>query len=473
MNHLDENLIDGRWVKAGGDVVETTDPSTALASGTIRLASIEDVDAAARAARAAFPAWSSRAPADRATILLQLRDLMVERAEDFAAIIAEEVGSPLWFSRRIGVAMPIRNLELAVRAADELFEDEIVGSSVVVREAYGVVAAITPWNAPLHQIVAKVGAALAAGCTVVLKPSEFAARTARLFGELVQAAGAPPGVFNMVFGGAEAGEALVAHPEVDVISFTGSGGVGQKVAATAARGVKKVALELGGKSATILLDDADVDAAAAVLPALCFSNSGQVCVSQSRLLVPTDRLAEVEAALVRATSEWTIGSPTDEKARLGPVASRAAYDRVRRYIDGAVAEGARLVVGGSDAVESLPGFYVRPTIFSDVRPDMTIAREEVFGPVLAIMPYGDVEEAVAIANMLPLGLSGGVWSRDVARAASVARRMQTGQVAINGAPQNLATPFGGYKQSGYGRENGRYGVEEFLQYKAIHGVAPA
>lgn len=468
---LDNNLINGSWVRAGGDTIVTVNPATTQPRAQVRFATAMDVDMAVRAAHAAFPAWSARNVAERNAILRRLHDILHERAEDFARVIAEEVGSPLWFSRRIGMAMPVRNLELAIEAAEELFTETAIGTSVLRREPYGVVAAITPWNAPVHQIVAKVGAALAAGCTVVLKPSEFAAETARLFADAVQDAGVPAGVFNMVFGGGDIGEALVAHPLVDVVSFTGSGAVGRKVAATAAGGIKKVALELGGKSATILLDDADLEKAAETIPALCFANSGQVCVSQSRLLVPRELLSRIEGLLIDAAAGWTIGPPTDEASRIGPVASRAQYDRVRRFIETGIAEGARLLVGGADPVRELPGYYVRPTIFSGVTPDMTIAREEIFGPVLSIIAYDSVDEAIEIANMLPFGLSGGVWSSDVARASEVARRMRTGQVAINGAPQNLAAPFGGYKESGYGRENGRFGVEEFLQMKAIHGAA--
>lgn len=460
-------------MRAGGDTIDTIDPTTEEPIGRIRFSTIEDVDRAVRAAQAAFPAWSAVPVSERCAVLYRLRDALRDSSEQFASLIAAEVGSPLWFSRRIGLPLPIQNLDLAIKAAEQMFEEEkMIGTSLVLREPYGVVAAITPWNAPVHQIVAKVGAALAAGCTVVLKPSEFAARTAQLFAELVQEAGVPAGAFNMVFGGPDIGEALVSHSLIDVVSFTGSNAVGQKVAETAAQGVKKVTLELGGKSATILLDDCDLEKAAEVVPGLCFANSGQVCVSQSRLLVPRHLLAQTEHALVNATASWSIGPPLEPNTRLGPLVGKSQYDRVRRYIEIALAEKARLVCGGLERPAGFSkGFFVRPTIFSDVTPDMLIAREEIFGPVLSILPYDDIDEAVAISNMLPYGLSGGVWSADVHRATMVARRMQTGQIAINGAPQNLAAPFGGYKQSGYGRENGRYGVEEFLQIKAIHGAA--
>lgn len=473
MNDIDANLIDGQWRAGRGETFETVNPATLQPQSLVRFATVADAADAVDAAHAAFPAWSALAHADRAAALIRLRDALARRTDDFANVIADEVGSPLWFSQRIGLSFPLTNLELAIDGAAELFRDQSVGSSAIVREPYGVVVAITPWNAPILQIVAKVGAALAAGCTVVLKPSEYTPQTSRLFAEAVEEAGVPPGVFNMVVGAADVAEALVTHPLVDVVSFTGSVGVGQRVAAAAAGDAKKVILELGGKSATIILDDADLARAAAVFPTQVFANSGQVCVSQSRLLVPAALLRQFEELLVAEVAAWGLGDPRSAETKLGPVASAAQYDRVRGYIDQAIAEGARLVLGGAEPVPQLPGYFIRPTIFSDVTPAMTIAREEVFGPVLAIMPYDDIDEAVSIANSTPFGLSGGVWGQDVERASGVARRMRTGQVAINGAPQNLATPFGGYKRSGYGRENGRYGVEEFLQYKVIHGAVSA
>jgi acyl-CoA reductase-like NAD-dependent aldehyde dehydrogenase len=334
-----------------------------------------------------------------------------------------------------------------------------------------VVAAITPWNFPLHQIVAKVGAALAAGCTVVLKPSELAPLVARRFARIVHEAGFPPGVFNLVWGnGPDTGAALAAHPDVDMVSFTGSIPGGRAVAHAAAETIKKVALELGGKSATILLDDAPLADAVQTVLRQCFTNSGQICAAQTRLLVPHALMREVEAICKRAASEWTVGDPSHPDTRLGPVANRRQFETVQRHIATALDEGAQLVAGGPGRPAGYDkGYFVRPTVFSGVTMEMSLAHEEVFGPVLAIMPYTDEEHAISIANGTPYGLSGGVFSATPRRALALARRLRTGQVVINGAPQNLAAPFGGYRQSGIGRENGRYGVEEFFEWKSIQG----
>lgn len=470
MMKIGDSLVDGVWVPVTGPETTAINPATREPLATVQLGTAADVDAAVAAAHRAFASWSTTSIEERAAILYRLRDRLRDHTEQFAKIIASEIGSPLWFTRRIGMTLPIRNIELAIEGAEELLGDRRAGSSVIVREPYGVVAAITPWNAPVHQIVAKIAAALAAGCTVVLKPSEIAPQTARLFAEVMLDARIPKGVFNMVIGGADVGEALVSHPLVDLVSFTGSLEVGKRVAASAAASVKKVLLELGGKSATIVLADADLEKVAEIVPALCFANSGQVCVAQSRLLVPRDLVPRMEELLANSVSSWTVGSPFDETARLGPVATAQQYERVQKFIQHGIDEGAKLIAGGPDRAGELPGYYIAPTVFSEVSPDMVIAQEEIFGPVLVVMAYDSIDEAVEIANSVPLGLSGGVWSSDIPRAQHVARRMRTGQVSINGAPQNLATPFGGYKQSGYGRENGKYGVEEFLQYKAIHGL---
>jgi acyl-CoA reductase-like NAD-dependent aldehyde dehydrogenase len=471
MRDLATSFVDNRWTKGEGARFVAVNPTTRRPFAEGRFGTPADIDAAVRTAHGAFPAWSALPPADRAAALKRLHTLLAERSETFVRTMAEEIGSPLWFGRAIQMGMPIKNLELAIAAIETHFKDEAVGSSIVVREPIGVVGAITPWNAPMHQIVAKVGAALAAGCTIVLKPSEIAPATAALFAEAVKDARLPPGVFNMVFGDAAAGEALVSHPLVNMISFTGSTSVGRKVAARAAEGIKKVSLELGGKSASILLDDSLLENAASVILRLCFANSGQTCVSHSRFLVPRSLLDKAEALCTANAAEWIMGDPLGDKTRLGPVTTAAQYERVTGYIRCGMSEKARLLVGGPEPVEGLDGYFVRPTIFSGVTPEMAIAREEIFGPVLSIMPYDSLDDAVAIANGLPYGLSGGVWSSDKAAATAVARRMRTGQVALNGAPQNLATPFGGYGESGYGRENGPYGVDEFLNYKAIHGVA--
>jgi acyl-CoA reductase-like NAD-dependent aldehyde dehydrogenase len=465
------SFIDNHWTESSGGRFVAINPTTLEPYAEGKFADEADVDRAVRAAHAAFSAWSALSRDERAAALTRLHAVLVERTDLFVQAMAREIGSPLWFGRALQMGMPIANLKVASDAIVSRFADEKAGSSLVVREPIGVVAAITPWNAPVHQIVAKVGAALAAGCTVVLKPSEIAPVTASLFADAVKDSGIPQGVFNLLFGDGQLGKALVAHPLVNMVSFTGSTAVGKAVAATAAEGVKKVTLELGGKSASILLDESLLDNACAAILRLCFSNSGQICVAHSRFLVPRKLLDKVESRCVAALQDWVIGDPTQEATRLGPVATRRQYERVLHYIGQGIAAGATLIAGGPEPLSDLKGYFVRPTIFSNVTADMTIAREEIFGPVLSIMPYDTVDEAVEIANGLPFGLSGGIWSVDKEAAIAVARRMRTGQVAVNGAPQNFATPFGGYGQSGYGRENGHYGIDEFLTYKAIHGVA--
>jgi acyl-CoA reductase-like NAD-dependent aldehyde dehydrogenase len=469
MKTFDTNYIDGRWVQAGGERIEVLDPWTRSPYGQVTFATESNVDVAVCSAARAFPAWAGAGPTGREPPLRRLHELIQRRKELFTEGMVQEIGAPRWFCDAIGLAMPIRNLEFAIDAARDLFVEQPMGSSYVLREPMGVAAALTPWNVPLHQMIAKVGAALVAGCTVVLKPSEVAPNSAHLFAQTMHDAGFPAGVFNMLLGGPRIGQALVVHPLVDIVSFTGSGTTGRLVAAAAGKEIKKVVLELGGKSASILLDDADLATAAPTILRQCFVNSGQACVSQSRCLVPADKLPEFERLCIKAAEGWVLGDPARADTRLGPLATEVQYERVLSFIRSGLEEGARLLVGGPDPVEELPGYFVRPTIFTDVTTEMRIAREEIFGPVLSLMPYSELDSAVEIANGLPYGLSGGVWSTNISRAYEVARRMRTGQIAINGAHQNLATPFGGFKQSGYGRENGRFGVEEFLQYKAVHG----
>jgi aldehyde dehydrogenase (NAD+) len=343
----------------------------------------------------------------------------------------------------------------------------------VVREPVGVVAAITPWNFPHHQITAKIAPALAAGCTVVLKPSELTPLDAYLLTEVIDEAGLPPGVFNLIQGtGATVGEALVSHPDVSMVSFTGSTRAGLRINALAAATLKKVTLELGGKSANIILEDADEAEALSGALRQCFTNSGQVCAALSRLLVPRSKLTRIEEALVAGAAQWTIGDPLLPDTKLGPLASRTQQLRVQNYISEGERQNARLLTGGARAPRHLQqGSYVSPTIFSDVTPDMSLAREEIFGPVLAILPYDDEEQAVRLANDSQYGLSGGVWSRSADRAQAVARRLRTGHVSINGATLNLWAPFGGRKLSGLGRELGRYGLEEYFNVKSIQGAA--
>lgn len=376
---------------------------------------------------------------------------------------------PLKLAGPIQVGLPVSNLAATARAAQDLVLEERVENSLVVREPVGVVACITPWNYPLNQVLAKVAPALAVGCTVVLKPSEVAPLSAFVLAEVMHAAGAPAGVFNLVSGdGPTVGEVLAAHPKVDMVSFTGSTRAGRRVAELAAKSIKRLALELGGKSANVILDDADLGQAVKAGVSNCYLNSGQTCSAWTRMLVPRARLAEATELAKAAAEKFTLGNALEGKGRLGPLVSAAQRERVLGYIRRGIEEGATLVTGGAEPPADQPrGFFVRPTVFSDVRPEMSIAQEEIFGPVLCIIPYDTEEDAIRIANDSIYGLGGGVWSKDAARAERVARRLRTGQVDINGGAFNPVAPFGGYKQSGIGREGGRHGLEEYLETKSL------
>ncbi|KUJ67261.1 aldehyde dehydrogenase [Streptomyces albus subsp. albus] len=462
--------IGGRWRPAAAtDVIEVLNPADEQLIGTVPAGTAEDVDAAVRAARAALPGWAATPPAERAARLTALRDGLAARREEIAATVTAELGAPLVFARSVHADLPTAVAgSFAELAATHPFEERI-GNSTVLHEPVGVVGAITPWNYPLHQVVAKVAPALAAGCTVVLKPAEDTPLVARLFAEAVHAAGLPAGVFNLVTGlGPVAGQALAEHPEVDLVSFTGSTAVGRTIGALAGGAVKRVALELGGKSANVILPDADLARAVNVGVANVFANSGQTCSAWTRVLVHTDRYEEAVALAAKAAAKYVPGDPLDPDTRLGPVVSAAQRDRVRGYIERGLAEGARLVAGGPQAPEGLGrGYYVRPTVFADVTAEMAIAQEEIFGPVIAFLPYRDEDEAVRIANGTVYGLAGAVWSADEATAVAFARRLETGQVDINGGRFNPRAPFGGYKQSGVGRELGPHGLAEYLQTKSL------
>jgi aldehyde dehydrogenase (NAD+) len=467
----DKLFIDGEWVDPAGDgVIEVVNPTTEEAVGRIPEGTVEDADRAVRAARAAFEGWSQTPAEERAGYCAQIGAQLGERGEELAALISTELGMPIGLSQMIQAGLPALTFSSMSELVGEVAWEEEVGNSVIVREPAGVVAAITPWNYPLHQIALKVAPALTAGCTVVLKPSEVVPLNAFVVAEVAKEVGLPAGVFNLVTGtGPVVGEALVSHPGTDMVSFTGSTRAGRRVSELAAQAPKPVALELGGKSPNVILDDADLEQAVTDGVAKCFLNSGQTCSALTRMLVPRDKLEQAERlAATVAEGAFTPGDPFEEGSALGPLVSEAQRERVRGYIEKGEQEGARLVTGGAEPPEGLErGYFVRPTVFSDVTPDMTIAQEEIFGPVLANMPYDDEDDAVRIANDTVYGLAGGVWSADEERAKRVAARIRAGQVEVNGGAFNPMAPFGGYKQSGHGREAGRYGIEEFLVAKSV------
>ncbi|WP_367131441.1 aldehyde dehydrogenase family protein [Saccharothrix sp. HUAS TT1] len=449
-------------------MIEVVNPTTEEVVGTVRAGTAGDVDTAVTRAVAAFPTWAATPLDVRLDVLRRFADLLGARADEFAATMTAEMGTPITFASRVQVPNPLGITRGVVDVlADGYLDGEEVGNSLVLREPIGVVAAITPWNFPLQQMVAKVVPALAAGNVVVLKPSELAPMTADLLAEVLHEAGVPQGVFTLVHGtGQVVGEALAGHPMVDMVSFTGSTRAGRRVAALAAETVKRVALELGGKSANVVLDDADLTRAVKIGVANAFMNNGQACSAWTRLLVPASRHDEALEIAVAAASKYEPGDPALPGTRLGPAVTAAQRDRVVGYIERGVSEGAQLALGGAE--RPLPvGFHVAPTVFGGVRPDMTIAQEEIFGPVLSVMPYKDEDDAVRIANSTIYGLGGAVFSADADRALAVARRLRTGQVDINGAAFNTSAPFGGYRQSGNGREFGHHGLSEFTELKSI------
>ncbi|MFF8386791.1 aldehyde dehydrogenase family protein [Streptomyces kanasensis] len=457
----DGMYIDGAWrPAAGAGTIAVVNPATEEVIAEVPAGSAQDVDAAVRAARAAFPAWSATTPAERAARLAALRDALAARQDEIAATVTAELGAPPKLAHAVHAGLPVTVTgSYADLLATYPFEEK-VGNSTVLLEAVGVVGAITPWNYPLHQLVAKVAPALAAGCTVVVKPAEETPLTARLFAECVDTAGFPPGVLNLVTGlGPVAGQALVEHEGVDLVSFTGSTAVGRRIGATAGGAVKRVALELGGKSASVILPGADLAKAVTTSVASVMSNSGQRCNAFSRVLVRADRYEEAVALAAEAVAAYRPGE------RLGPLVSAAQRDRVVAYVEKGVAEGARLVAGGPRPPLDR-GYYVAPTVFADVTPDMTIAQEEIFGPVVAFLRYEDEEDALRIANGTVYGLAGAVWGEPEA-AVAFARRMEAGQVDINGGRFNPLAPFGGYKQSGVGRELGAHGLAEYLHTKSL------
>jgi betaine-aldehyde dehydrogenase len=460
----------GEWVPSTGHAWHPVhDCGTTDELGRIRSAGAADVDNAVRAAQAAQAAWAACPPAGRARALLDLHERLAERGDELTAVIAAEVGTAVAIADAIQVASALRALrQMAEDLMNETFEEEI-GNTTVVHEPVGVVAAITPWNYPLFQAMNKVAAALAAGCTVVHKPSELAPLSAFILAEAVAAADLPAGVYNLLPGdGPTVGAMLAGHPAVQMTSFTGSTATGRHIYTLGAATIKRVALELGGKSASIVLDDADLDVAVRSSVNRAFLNSGQTCDAWTRLLVPRHRLDDVLDVAVAAAGRLSVGDQFDPATRLGPLVSARQKRRVLGYVDGALRDGATAVIGGTETPSGLDrGHFVRPTILTGVRPEMAVAQEEVFGPVLAVLTYDDEDEAIRIANGTAYGLSGAVWSGDADRAMRVARRLVVGQVVVNGGRFNPLAPFGGVKQSGIGREMGRYGLREFLEPKAL------
>ena len=467
----DKLFIGGRWVAPHGrETIDVHNAGNGQVMGRVPAGDAADADAAVKAARAAFDAWRDTPVEKRAEFLEKISAGLKARADELARTIAQEVGMPLKMSSRIQAGLPIANFANYSRVLKEFIFEEKIGNSLVVREPAGVAAAITPWNYPLHQITLKVAPALAAGCTVVLKPSEIAPFNAFILAEVIESVGLPAGVFNLVTGfGPTVGEALVKHADVDVVSFTGSTRAGKRISELASQSIKRVALELGGKSASVILDDADLAAAVKGTVNGCYLNSGQTCTALTRMLVPEALYEQAKQLAAEAAKGFTVGDPLQETSKLGPLSSQAQLERVRGYIRKGQQEGAELVAGGAEPPEGVPagGYYVRPTIFGKVKNSMTIAQEEIFGPVLSIIPYKDEEDAVRIANDSPYGLAGAVWSKDESRAQRVARRIRAGQVDVNGGAFNMNAPFGGFKQSGHGREAGVYGLEEFLEYKSL------
>jgi aldehyde dehydrogenase (NAD+) len=465
----DRLYLDGAWRPSdGGQTLDVVNPATAEVIGSVPNGTVADADRAVEAARSAFPEWSVSSVSTRMEALRALAKGLADRQEEVASTVTREVGTPIERSRPWQAAQPALVTSLFAQLLESYAFEERVGNSIVVREPIGPVACIAPWNFPLHQAVLKVAPALAAGCTVVLKPSSLSPLNAFILADIAHSINLPPGVFNLVTGpGATVGERLAAHPETAMVSLTGSTEAGRRVAEIGARTIKRVTLELGGKSANVILADADVETAVRNGVDNCYANAGQTCAAWTRMLVPRPLLTQAEEIAADAASGYRLGDPMDELTTMGPLVSADQRERVLTFVRKGVEEGAKLVAGGADAPAPEKGFFVAPTVLSDVTRTMLVARAEIFGPVLCIMPYDDEDEAVAIANDTIYGLHGGVWSADTARALLIARRLQTGRVDINGAAFNYEAPFGGYKQSGTGRELGVYGLEEFLELKAI------
>ena len=474
MKNRAQFYINGEWVESlANQALEVINPATEEIIGSVAAGNQEDVDKAVAAAKSAFDSYSRTSREERVELLENIIDHYKARSDEIAATISEEMGAPINLAHSAQVPMGLDHLVTTLDVLREFKFEEGLGSSRIMREPVGVCGFITPWNWPMNQIACKVAPALAAGCTMILKPSEIAPFNAILFAEILDAAGVPPGVFNLVNGeGPTVGAALASHPDVDMVSFTGSTRAGIEVARNAAQTVKRVAQELGGKSANILLDDADFrEAIPRDVSWLC-TNSGQSCIAPSRMLVPESRMEEAAAIAREAAEGVKIGDPNATDTKMGPVVSESQFNRVQGLIQAGIDEGAELVTGGIGRPDGLNvGYYVKPTVFSRVNNEMKIARQEIFGPVLSLIGYADEEDAVRIANDTVYGLSGYISSGNLEHAQAIARRIRTGNVYLNGALPSSEAPFGGYKQSGNGREAGRYGLEEFLEVKAVVGYS--
>jgi len=471
MSARQQIYVGGNWVDSAGDgSIDVVNPSNEEVIGSVPDGVSADVDAAVAAAREAFSGWAATPLEERLGYIEKLAGQLGARSEEIGELISREVGMPGKMAVMIQAGLPAGTTASVPATAREFPFEETLGRSLVTREPVGVVGCITPWNYPLHQIMAKIAPAMAVGCTVVLKPSEVAPLNAFVLADIIDELGFPAGVFNLVSGvGPVVGEAIAAHPDVDMVSFTGSTRAGTRVAEVAAANVTRVHQELGGKSANIVLDDADFAAAIPSAVGACYLNSGQTCSALTRLLVPADRMDEAAELAAQAAAGFTVGPADDEGSRLGPLVSQTQWDRVQGYIQAGIDEGATLVTGGTGKPEGLDaGYYVKPTVFANVDNSMSIARDEIFGPVVSIIGYDNEEDAIRIANDSDYGLSGGVWSSDNDRALAVAKQLRTGEVDMNGSFLNTDAPFGGYKKSGNGRELGRFGLSEFVEAKQIN-----
>ena len=470
MKEYKQYFVGGQWQKStDSDVIDVVNPFSEQVIASVNSCSAKDISSAVDAAHGAFKTWSCTSIETRVLLLRKIAQVLKEQQEDLSNTISSELGMPLKMTQRVQVGSPISTFELTANELEKFQWEEQIGNSKITREPAGVVVAITPWNYPLHQIAAKVAPAIASGCTVVLKPSEVTPLNAILLAKVFELANAPAGIFNLVFGrGPIVGEYLVTNPKVDLISFTGSTRAGKSIMALAADQIKRVKLELGGKSASIILPGADLVKATKSSVNSCFLNSGQTCSALTRLLVQeNDYKAVCELAINQAKS-FTLGDPMSDSTRLGPLVSKVQQERVKNYIRKGIEEGATLLAGGDTMPEGITkGFFVTPTILGDVKPEYIIAQEEIFGPVLSIIKYKDVDHAIEIANSTLYGLAGAVWGANNDEAMHVAKQIRAGQVDINGGFFNMLAPCGGFKQSGFGRELGKFGIEEFLEFKSF------